>query len=98
MRNADFTPTESKIVKILCEGKSNKQIAAILNCGEKNVKTHLSNIFGKTGVVSRIQLVIYCFRSGIVKLNQGMPERNAFEEDTILSRAKTLGFNYRGTY
>ncbi len=41
------------------EGASNREIAQKLGLGEQTVKNHLSNIFDKLGVSSRLELALY---------------------------------------
>jgi NarL family two-component system response regulator LiaR len=53
-------------LRLLAEGKSNKEIAASLYIGETTVKTHVSNILMKLGVPSRTQAALYAVRIGLV--------------------------------
>jgi len=43
-------------------GNTNRQIAVKLSISEETVKRHLSNIFGKLGVSSRLELAILASR------------------------------------
>ncbi|HCL5120142.1 TPA: helix-turn-helix transcriptional regulator [Salmonella enterica] len=52
-----FTAKEREIVGMVCEGASNKLIARQLNISLSTVKTHLRNIFAKTEVINRTELV-----------------------------------------
>ncbi|EAA6000159.1 LuxR family transcriptional regulator [Salmonella enterica subsp. enterica serovar Cerro] len=52
-----LTAKEREIVGMVCEGASNKLIARQLNISLSTVKTHLRNIFAKTEVVNRTELV-----------------------------------------
>ncbi|EBG9831423.1 LuxR family transcriptional regulator [Salmonella enterica subsp. enterica serovar Derby] len=52
-----LTPKEREIVGMVCEGASNKLIARQLNISLSTVKTHLRNIFAKTEVINRTELV-----------------------------------------
>jgi len=49
---------EIEVLRWLAEGKSNKEIANVLNLAEGTVKNHLSNIFGKLGVLDRTQAAL----------------------------------------
>ncbi|SDM62559.1 helix-turn-helix domain-containing protein [Acetanaerobacterium elongatum] len=51
-----FTKREADIIDGLVQGKNNAQIAAGLAVSENTVKTHVKNIFTKTGVNSRTEL------------------------------------------
>ena len=61
-----LTDRETEVLRLLAEGKSNKEIAAILYIGETTVKTHVSNILTKLGVPSRTQAALYAVRIGLV--------------------------------
>ncbi|EBY6678861.1 LuxR family transcriptional regulator [Salmonella enterica subsp. enterica serovar Saphra] len=52
-----LTAKEREIVGMVCEGASNKLIARQLNISLSTVKTHLRNIFAKTEVIDRTELV-----------------------------------------
>lgn len=52
-----LTECEQKVMKLLVLGFSNKQIARQLNVSPETVKKHLKNIFLKTGIHSRSQLI-----------------------------------------
>ncbi|EAA2976885.1 LuxR family transcriptional regulator [Salmonella enterica] len=52
-----LTAKEREIVGMVCEGASNKLIARQLNISLSTVKTHLRNIFAKTEVINRTELV-----------------------------------------
>lgn len=54
-----LTPREREIALAVGEGKSNREIAALLNISEPTVKTHLSNIFKKLELKDRVSLVLY---------------------------------------
>ena len=64
-----LTDRETEILRLLAEGKSNKEIAAILYIGETTVKTHVSNILMKLGVPSRTQAALYAVRIGLVSFD-----------------------------
>jgi DNA-binding NarL/FixJ family response regulator len=63
-----LTAREVEVVKLLAQGKSNKEIARVLNIGEKTVHTHVSNILSKLDVPSRTQAALYAIRTGLVSL------------------------------
>jgi len=68
-----LTERETEVLQLLARGESNKQIARGLHITEKTVKTHVSNIFSKLGVQSRIQAALYAVRVGLV--SPGMTEQ-----------------------
>ena len=47
------TPREAEVLLWVAQGKSNADVAAILNMSEKTVKQHLGNIFAKLGLENR---------------------------------------------
>jgi DNA-binding NarL/FixJ family response regulator len=53
---AGLTLRESEIVSAIREGNSNKEIASKLSISEETVKRHLSNIYAKLGISSRLEL------------------------------------------
>src|SRR5438034_1071064 len=61
---------ETDVLRLLAEGKANKEIAQVLSIGEKTVKTHVSNILAKLGVQSRTQAALYAARIGMVTITQ----------------------------
>ena len=52
-----LTPREKEIIELIYTGKSNKQIAEQLFLSESTVKTHIYNIFRKTEVGNRVELI-----------------------------------------
>lgn len=53
-----LTAKEMEIVKLICEGLSNKEIKKHLNITEQSVRSHLSRIYKKAGVSDRLQLAL----------------------------------------
>jgi DNA-binding NarL/FixJ family response regulator len=63
-----LTERETDVLKLLAQGKANKEIAAELTIGEKTVKTHVSNILMKLGVQSRTQAALYAAQTGLAQI------------------------------
>jgi DNA-binding NarL/FixJ family response regulator len=61
-----LTLRETDVLKLIATGFSNKEIARDLGIGEKTVKTHVSNILSKFGVLSRTQAALMAVRMGLV--------------------------------
>jgi two-component system nitrate/nitrite response regulator NarL len=59
---APLTVRENEIVSAIRDGKSNKEIAAKFSISEETVKRHLSNIFAKLEVSSRLELAVLANR------------------------------------
>jgi DNA-binding NarL/FixJ family response regulator len=57
---------ERQVLQQLAAGKSNKEIAAALKLAEGTVKNHLSNIFGKLGVLDRTQAALLARELGLL--------------------------------
>ncbi len=63
-----LTPRELDVLGLMARGLANKEIARDLGIGEKTVKTHVSNILSKLGVLSRTQAALYAIQIGLVSL------------------------------
>jgi DNA-binding NarL/FixJ family response regulator len=59
---------EIEIVKTLCEGKTNKEIADTMNISENTVHYHRLNIYKKTKSRNITDLVKYAIKNGIIEL------------------------------
>lgn len=66
MLNDMLTPRELDVVRLMVQGKSNKEIATDLNLSETTVKTHVANILMKLNVSSRSQAILEALKRGIV--------------------------------
>jgi two-component system, NarL family, nitrate/nitrite response regulator NarL len=62
----NLTPREFEIVKCITRGASNKDISRNFSISEETVKRHLSNIFDKTGVGTRLELAIFAIHRKLV--------------------------------
>lgn len=62
----DLTPRESEVLEQIVAGKSNKEIAAVLDISEATVKTHINTLLSKLGVTDRTQAATAAIRRGIV--------------------------------
>ncbi|MFN8615940.1 MAG: response regulator transcription factor [Dehalococcoidia bacterium] len=60
-----LTERETDVLRLLAQGKANKEIAAALYIGENTVKTHVSSILVKLGVQSRTQAALYARQIGL---------------------------------
>ena len=61
-----LTERETEVLRLLAEGKANREISETLYISETTVKTHVSNILMKLGVPSRTQAALYAVRIGLV--------------------------------
>jgi DNA-binding NarL/FixJ family response regulator len=63
-----LTKREIEVLRLIAQGKSNKEIADELVLGEKTIKTHVSNILSKLNLNSRTQAALYALRMRLVEL------------------------------
>ena len=63
-----LTPREIAALRLMADGKANKEIATALSISERTVKTHLGHLFEKLGVTSRTEAVKVATRRGLVRL------------------------------
>ncbi len=63
-----LTPREMAALRLMADGKANKEIATALDISERTVKTHLGHLFEKLGVTSRTEAVKVATRRGLVRL------------------------------
>ena len=68
----ELTPRESDVLRLIAEGKSNREIARALYVSEATVKTHVNRIFAKTGSRDRTQAIRYAYTHGYAN-----PARNS---------------------
>ena len=64
-----LTPRELATLRLIADGRSNKEIGNELGISERTVKTHLGHLFEKLGVTSRTEAVKIATRRGLVRLN-----------------------------
>ena len=69
-----LTPRELSALRLLADGKANKEIASELDISERTVKTHLEHLFAKLGVTSRTEAVKVATRRGLVRLSKLIAE------------------------
>lgn len=64
-----LTPRELEVTTCIVEGCSNKDIARQFTISEETVKRHLSNVFDKTGVSTRLELALFAIAHKLVALD-----------------------------
>jgi DNA-binding NarL/FixJ family response regulator len=62
-----LTARESEVVKLIAEGNSGREIAAILSISERTVERHRANVLEKLGLRDRVALTLYAVRHGLVE-------------------------------
>ncbi len=63
-----LTPRETEVLRLLAEGKANKQISRELGISEQTAKSHVHEILAKLGMLSRTQAAVYATRIGLVPM------------------------------
>ena len=67
-RNSGLTQRELEILQMIVDGKSNKEIAAVLDLSANTVAVHRANIMDALGIHKTAELVVYAIRNGLVNL------------------------------
>jgi DNA-binding NarL/FixJ family response regulator len=67
----ELTSRELAVLRLMCKGKSNKEIGAALSITEGTVKTHVKGIFYRLDVISRAEAVSLALRRGLVRDSSG---------------------------
>jgi two-component system NarL family response regulator len=63
-----LTGREFKILRLITDGKANKEIADTLGISDATVKAHITNLLGKLRVSSRTEAVAVAIKRGLVRL------------------------------
>lgn len=63
----ELTERELDVVRLVAQGRSNREIAEALVISEKTVKTHVSSILSKLNLADRTQLAIYALKHGLAE-------------------------------
>jgi two-component system, NarL family, response regulator LiaR len=63
-----LTPREQEVLQLLAQGLNNRAIAETLYVSDRTVQAHLTNIFAKMGVSSRLEAVLTAIRRGWLTL------------------------------
>ncbi|OKH84247.1 hypothetical protein EB75_05530 [Mycobacterium sp. ST-F2] len=71
-----LTPAERDVVKLTCDGLGNKDIAARLFVSPRTVQTHLTHVYNKLGLSSRVQLIQEAARRGSPHVGRSPPRRS----------------------
>jgi NarL family two-component system response regulator LiaR len=66
-----LTEREMEVLRLVAQGKSNRDIAEELTITEGTVRVHVSSILGKLHLASRTQAALYALREGLASLEDG---------------------------
>lgn len=73
MGSPELTTRELEVLRLLAQGKSNKEVGADLGIGEGTVRAHCNSLFQKLDVSDRTQAVTVALRRGLVRLDDVTP-------------------------
>jgi two-component system response regulator NreC len=62
-----LTAREREVLQLLAEGRSNKEVAALLEVGLSTVETHRANLMQKLNLHNTAEIVLYAVRKGIIR-------------------------------
>ncbi len=65
VRNVELTPTETKVIQLVSQGMSNREIASQLNVSQRTIESHVSNMLNKTGLHNRTELARWAIQKSI---------------------------------
>lgn len=74
---AQLTDTQQRVLGLLCEGLSNREIAELLFLSTDTIKTHLSAIYRKIGVTSRGEAIATTLRTRWTMPADSFPEQES---------------------
>jgi DNA-binding NarL/FixJ family response regulator len=72
-RSFGLTQREIEVVGLVTEGCSNREVASRLSITEDTVKRHLTNIFDKVGMSTRLELALFALKNKLVAGQAGAP-------------------------
>jgi two-component system response regulator NreC len=61
-----LTDREREVLQLLAEGRSNKEVAGLLNLGLSTVETHRANLMQKLSLHNTAEIVLYAVRKGVI--------------------------------
>jgi two-component system response regulator NreC len=61
-----LTDREKEVLQLLAEGRSNKEVASLLQLGLSTVETHRANLMQKLNLHNTAEIVLYAVRKGII--------------------------------
>ena len=63
--NVELTPTETKVVQLVAQGLSNRQVADKLSVSQRTIESHVSNMLNKTSLNNRTELARWAIENGM---------------------------------
>ena len=71
-----LTPCELEVLRLLAQGLDNAAIAERLVVTKRTVQNHVSNIYGKLGMTSRTEAMLYAIRHGVAPVEPPQARRD----------------------
>ena len=75
-----LTEREREVLRLICQGESNQQIAQTLSISTHTVETHVGNLLRKLAVASRVEVVVWATQGGILEAcgdsGGNLPDKN----------------------
>ena len=65
-----LTDREKQVLKLVAEGKSNKEVAEVLGISVKTAMSHREHVMEKLGVHNRTELVRFAIRKGVIRVDE----------------------------
>ena len=79
-----LTQRELEIVGRVACGSSNKEISQKFSISERTVKHHLTNVFDKLGISSRLELAVFAREHRLVCAEVDNPNRDVLDSNSLL--------------
>ena len=90
-----FSEREKDVIKLLLQGKSNKQIALELSISNRTVEFHLGNIYAKLGVTSRTETFLKFSESNLWEFTVNVQVKSTVEQIGDLTENGVKPFSRR---
>jgi DNA-binding CsgD family transcriptional regulator len=65
-----LTDREKQVLKLVAEGRSNKEVADVLGISVKTAMSHREHVMEKLGVHNRTELVRFALRKGVIRVDE----------------------------
>src|ERR1700748_1764197 len=67
--STEMTPRHKEVVQLLCEGRTRKEIAGLLDLSEKTVEFHKNHVMKAFNLGNNAALVLFALKQGLISLN-----------------------------
>ncbi len=66
MEGGDLTTRQREVLQLIAEGRTNKEIASVMNISVKTVEFHKSRVMKELGLYTTAELTVYAIRHGLI--------------------------------